>query len=78
MISGNRIARAYDLLRTGESEYVCPGHASAPLDEKTGEEVTAVEDSAGTTAYDEVSEGSELVNDGFSFSYRDTVNDEEY
>ena len=77
LISGNRIARAYDRLRTGESEYVCPGHASAPLDEKTGE-MTAVKDSAGTTAYDEVSEGSELVNDGFSFSYRDTVNDEEY
>ncbi|EJK43692.1 hypothetical protein THAOC_37838, partial [Thalassiosira oceanica] len=52
LISGNRIARAYDLLRTSQSEYVCPGHVRAPLDEDTSEG-TGVEDSAGTAAYDE-------------------------
>ena len=67
LISGNRIARAYDLLRTSQSEYVCPGHAQ---DEKTGEMI-GVEDSAGTSAYGEFLEESELVDDGFSFSYKE-------
>ena len=68
LISGNRIAKAYDLLRTSQSEYTCPGSAPAPLDEETGEG-TDFEDSAGTTAHDELLEEIDLASDGFSFNY---------